>query len=116
MPKKFNKHKIAQSVDDFVFLENGVAEVEVKGKHICVALHDEKLYAFAAKCPHASGRMAAGYIDALGSIVCPLHRYKFSMETGRNTSGEGFFLKTYPIEQNEHGIFVFFEEKGLFNW
>ena len=45
-------------------------------------------------------------MDALGNIVCPLHRYKFSIKNGRNTSGEGYFLKTFAIEVREDGIFV----------
>jgi nitrite reductase/ring-hydroxylating ferredoxin subunit len=116
MAAKTTKHKIALSIDDLLFLPNGIAELTVNGKAICIAQQNEQLFAFAAKCPHASGKMADGYIDALGNVVCPLHRYKFSMETGRNTSGEGFYLKTYPVEQSEKGIFVLMEEKGLFGW
>ena len=81
-----------------------------------VALNKENLHACAAKCPHAGGTMSNGYIDALGNIVCPLHRYKFSLENGRNISGEGYFLKTYPIEQRDDGIFIGMEDSGMFDW
>ncbi|NJM52749.1 MAG: Rieske 2Fe-2S domain-containing protein [Blastocatellia bacterium] len=47
---------------------------------ICIALHNGELHACAAKCPHASGKMAEGHIDSLGNIVCPLHRYKFNLK------------------------------------
>jgi 3-phenylpropionate/trans-cinnamate dioxygenase ferredoxin subunit len=60
--------------------------------------------------------MSNGFIDPLGNIVCPLHRYKFSMETGRNTSGEGYFLKTYPIELREDGIYAGIEESSPFSF
>lgn len=103
--------KIAESRTELFQAENNLAEVEVDGKLVCVVMHEEKLKACAAKCPHAGGKMASGYIDALGNIVCPLHRYKFSLENGRNISGEGYFLKIYKIEEREDGIFIGIEEK-----
>ena len=83
-------------------------------KAVCVALAGDQLKACAAKCPHAGARMSEGYIDALGNIVCPLHRYKFSLSGGRNVSGEGYFLKIYRIEEREDGIFLGIEEKNGF--
>ena len=50
--------------------------------------------------------MAQGHLDAVGNVVCPLHRYKFDLKTGRNTSGEGFFLKRWVVEVNDEGVFV----------
>lgn len=99
--------KIAESAAEIEFSADGLAELEVKGKKICIAKHEDSLYACNAKCPHASGRLAQGYIDVLGNIVCPLHRYKFNMQTGRNSSGEGYFLKTYTLQVREDGVFIF---------
>ena len=56
----------------------------------------------------ASGIMADGFIDAAGMVVCPLHRYRFSLQNGRNTSGEGYYLKTYPTQMKEDGLYVAF--------
>jgi nitrite reductase/ring-hydroxylating ferredoxin subunit len=114
MSKKYKWYKIADSVEELPITENGLQEIEVGGKKVCVIIKDETLHACAAKCPHAGGSMSNGYVDAIGNIVCPLHRYKFSIENGRNTSGEGYFLKTYPIEKREIGIFVGIEEQGIF--
>lgn len=105
---KDNWHKIAESIAEINFGSNGLALVEVAGKTVTLALQDDKLFACPQKCPHAGGTLAAGYIDALGNIVCPLHRYKFSLQNGRNVSGEGYYLKTFKIEQREDGLFIFF--------
>ena len=104
--KQHNWHKIGESVKSFEFSSDHIASVEVQGKKLCITHHQEKLFACSAKCPHAGGAIAQGYIDALGNIVCPLHRYKFSLQNGRNTSGEGYFLRTYPVEIRENGVFV----------
>ncbi|MEQ1553485.1 MAG: Rieske 2Fe-2S domain-containing protein [Ferruginibacter sp.] len=116
MSKQIIWHKIASSANEIPFLENGMVEIEIGGKKVCLVLRENNIYACATKCPHAGGKMSAGYIDTLGNIVCPLHRYKFSIMSGRNVSGEGYFLKTYKIEHRESGVFIGFENDGMFSW
>ena len=99
--------KIAESIQElFPNGAEGIREVQLAGKEICVVRIKGELKACAAKCPHAGARMAQGYVDALGNIVCPLHRYKFELERGRNVSGEGYFLKLYKVEERTDGIFI----------
>lgn len=106
MPKGISFHKIAGHPNELNWGENHIAVVEVKGKKICVGRFNDRLFAFAHKCPHAGGSMAAGWIDAMGNVVCPLHRYRFSMENGRNTSGEGYYLKHWTIKETPDGVFI----------
>jgi 3-phenylpropionate/trans-cinnamate dioxygenase ferredoxin subunit len=112
--KKYNWHKIADNIAAIHFSANGLAEVEVNNKMICIALHNQQLFACTQKCPHAGAHMADGHVDALGNIVCPLHRYKFSLQKGRNVSGEGYYLTTFPIEIRPEGVFAGFTENNLF--
>ncbi|WP_295125831.1 Rieske 2Fe-2S domain-containing protein [uncultured Chitinophaga sp.] len=114
MAKEYNWHRVADA-DDELAAEAVITVQDVAGKKVCVTRYQGELYAFAHKCPHAGAFMQEGYIDAVGNIVCPLHRYKFSVKNGRNTSGEGFYLKTYPIELRPEGVFIGFE-KGWFSW
>src|SRR6478672_12378682 len=101
MSSKLTWHKIADSKEELPFSPEGLAEISVADKKVCISLHKDQLGACAARCPHAGGSLAQGYIDSLGNIVCPLHRYRFSIQNGRNTSGEGYFLKIYPLETRE---------------
>jgi 3-phenylpropionate/trans-cinnamate dioxygenase ferredoxin subunit len=115
--KKYTWHKIADHINEIVFSENNIAVADMNGKKICIARFNEKIFAFANKCPHAGGILADGFIDALGNVVCPLHRYKYDMKNGRNISGEGYYLKHWPVEIRNDGIFVGIEEsRGLFGW
>jgi nitrite reductase/ring-hydroxylating ferredoxin subunit len=116
MSKHYKWYKIADTEADLPFSGEGLATVEAGGRTICISLFKDELFACAAKCPHAGGNLAGGYTDAMGNIVCPLHRYKFSLATGRNVSGEGYFLKTYPVEKRESGIFIGIEQSGMFGW
>lgn len=98
--------KIAESLAEINFSVNGLAEVEVNEKKLCIGIHNNQIFACTQKCPHAGGILANGYLDAIGNLVCPLHRYKFNTKNGRNISGEGFFLKTFRIEEREDGIYI----------
>jgi len=102
-------HKIAEKREDFSLCAEGLSKVEAGGKELCVALHKGELYGCIAKCPHAGGDLTQGYIDASGNIVCPLHHYKFSLKSGKNVTGEGYFLKTFGVEEMKDGVFI----KGL---
>ena len=108
--------KIADSINEIPFASNQIAEMAADEKTICVARHKNSLYAFAHKCPHAGGYFSNGIIDPHGNIVCPLHRYKFCLSNGRNVSGEGYYLKHWPVIVNDEGVFVGFEKSKLFGW
>ncbi len=107
--------KIADSIETVEWQSNNLALVHVGGRTLTLARKGGEVYACAHKCPHASGILADGFIDALGNITCPLHRYKFRLVNGRNVSGEGYYLKTYVIDQREAGIFVGFSENNFFS-
>ena len=110
-------HKIADHINELDFAENNIAVAELNGKKICIARHRESVFAFAYKCPHAGGILADGFIDATGNVVCPLHRYKYDMRNGRNVSGEGYYLKHWPVELREEGVFVSMEDSGgILGW
>lgn len=112
--KKYTWHKIADHINEIDFAANNIAVAELQGKKICLAKFRESVFAFAFKCPHAGGILADGNIDALGNVVCPLHRYKYDIKNGRNVSGEGYYLKHWPVEQKDNGLFVGIEETGGF--
>jgi nitrite reductase/ring-hydroxylating ferredoxin subunit len=98
--------KIAESIHEIDFGPNNIAEVEADGKTICVAKHGDEIFAFTRKCPHASGLFVNGFIDAMGNVVCPVHRYRFCLKNGRNVSGEGYYLNRWPVEVREDGVYV----------
>ena len=114
MDSELNWIKVADHIAEIAFGDNNIAEINADGKTICIAKWDNNLFAFAAKCPHASGQFIQGNIDPLGNVVCPLHRYKFCMKNGRNVSGEGYYLKHWPVEVREDGIYVGFKKSLLF--
>lgn len=113
--KEYKWYKIADAVNELVFNEANLLEMKVGGKHVCIAKGRNGFYGCTATCPHAGGILCEGFIDALDNIVCPLHRYRFSLANGRNISGEGYYLKTYPVEIREDGVYLGIEQGGIFS-
>jgi 3-phenylpropionate/trans-cinnamate dioxygenase ferredoxin subunit len=107
-------YKIADHIIELDFTANNIAVAELNGKKICIGKWKNNVFAFAYKCPHAGGILAEGYIDAIGNVVCPLHRYKFDMQTGRNTTGEGYYLKRWPVEVRDEAVWVGMDKEGGF--
>ncbi len=88
--------------------ENTLLEVRAGTRTIGLLRRGGQVFAFAATCPHAGHRLCEGWVDARGHIVCPLHHYRFSPDRGYNSSGEGYRLKTFPVQIRPEGIFVTF--------
>lgn len=113
-PKKYKWFKIAEPGES-IGEENEIRILEVNGKKISITRWKGNVYGFAFKCPHAGGILADGEIDPSGNVICPNHRYKYNIANGYNTSGEGYFLSTYPIESREDGIYLGFLESSIWD-
>lgn len=81
-------------------------EIPVGGRTVCLLRREDQLFAFAPKCPHAGAPLCEGWLDAQGRLVCPLHKYRFDPSNGRNTSGEGYKLRVFPVEMRDGKVFV----------
>ena len=112
--KKYRWSRIAPA-GERVAEEGSIAVVEAGHRKVCVARWQGNLYAFAYKCPHAGGVLADGYLEAQGNVVCPVHRYKYNIRSGFNSSGEGYYLSNYPVEEREEGIYVGFPESSIWD-
>ena len=106
MTNSYQWHKFAESESEIPVQANGIAVIVIESKKICLAKYQHSWYGFPFQCPHAGGALGSGYIDMLGNVVCPLHGYKFSVKNGRNTSGEDYYIKTYPVEVRGDGMYV----------
>ncbi|HLP32897.1 MAG TPA: Rieske 2Fe-2S domain-containing protein [Bacteroidia bacterium] len=84
---------------------NTVRTIDVKGKLICLAHIATGYYAVDDRCPHAAGgRLGRGKCDEEGRVVCPVHRYKYDLTTGRGAQGD--YVETYPVEVRNNGVYI----------
>lgn len=128
--KKYKWFKVAETAADLQWTAGDVSEVEVEGKKLCVARFGagagsgtgvdsgagagEVWFGFAHTCPHAGAPMTDGYIAGGCNVVCPVHNLKFNLKNGRDVNGEGYTLKTYPVEVRGDGVYLGVEEGGGF--
>ncbi|MBX7224865.1 MAG: Rieske 2Fe-2S domain-containing protein [Chitinophagales bacterium] len=80
--------------------------VTIEGKEICFANIDGKPHAFLNRCPHAAARLSEGTCNARGIISCPLHGYKFNVQTGKDVDQNGYRLRIYKLQYVEGELFI----------
>ncbi|HVW13155.1 MAG TPA: Rieske 2Fe-2S domain-containing protein [Mucilaginibacter sp.] len=74
-----------------------IKKVKAGGKSLCLVGYEGKIFALSARCPHAGGDLTQGWCKD-GKLICPVHRYSFSLETGKGSEGQGDYIDAYPVE------------------
>lgn len=98
-------HKIEAEIpgDEFV------KQINVNGKKLCLVKHQQQLFAVQNTCPHAGGVLSGGWCKN-GNLICPVHRWEYSLQTGRGAEGQGDYIDTFPLEERADGVYVGFKE------
>lgn len=106
--KEYDFHRVMEAgTRGHLFMQDReIRQVVVFDRYLCMVRTGEELFAMKNKCPHSGGTIADGFLDANCDIVCPLHRFRFSIRDGKNTSGEGYYLENYPVEIREGKVYV----------
>lgn len=97
--------------------EDFVTLIKLEGKKICLIKHENNLYAVQNTCPHAGGILSGGWCKN-GHIICPIHRYEYSLQTGRGATSQGDYIDIYPVEERIDGVYIGLKEsfwKRLFS-
>lgn len=79
--------------------------VEVEGLRIAVFNDGGRFHALMGRCPHANGSLGLGWIEE-GEAVCPLHRWRFKLESGRCTTVRGESVHRFRCEVRGDEVFV----------
>src|SRR4051812_28375056 len=57
------------------------------------------------RCPHANGPLGRGWVEE-GEAVCPLHRWRFKLSSGRCTTVSGNSLHVFKCEVWDGRVWV----------
>lgn len=70
--------------------------VTVDNREIAIFNLGDRFLAVDNRCPHRGGPLADGIVSA-SSVVCPLHAWKFSLETGEgvNSASQANCIETF---------------------
>lgn len=91
-----------------------LAFLKIGSNKICLLKRGEDIDAFQNKCPHAGGSLSEGWIEN-ESIVCPVHRHKFNIKSGRETTEHGNCIRIYPLKKIEGNLFIGLP-RSIFDW
>ena len=78
----------------------------VKGKRICMVIHNGCFFAVQDSCSHSGESLSKGQVNYLGEIICPWHNYRFELKTGRACDSNCRDLATYSIKSDDSGLFI----------
>lgn len=82
-----------------------IKKVKAGGKTLCLVGFEGKIFALSARCPHAGGDLTGGWCKE-GKLICPIHRYSYSLETGKGSEGQNDYIESYPVEIRDSSIYV----------
>ena len=82
------------------------------GKKLCIVQRNGDIFAFQNTCPHAGGILSNGWCED-GNLVCPVHRYKYNLGTGRGVEGQGDYITKYPLEHRDDGLYIGIKESWI---
>jgi len=79
--------------------------LDVDGLRLAVFNDGGTYHALLGRCPHANGPMGRGWIEE-GEAVCPLHRWRFKLSSGRCTTDSNYALHKFRCEVRDGEIWV----------
>ena len=80
--------------------------VKVGNREIAIFNLEDRFLAVENRCPHKGGPLADGIVSG-AAVVCPLHAWKLSLETGRglNSASASSCVETFRTRV-EHGVIL----------
>lgn len=76
--------------------QTGGLSIQIRGRPIALFRLGFRVRAIDATCPHQGASLAGGAVEG-SSVVCPLHAWKFCLESGRATSPHMARIRVYPV-------------------
>ena len=74
-----------------------------RGARIAVfRTRDDDVLATQGRCPHKAGLLADGLVGG-GTVICPLHSYRYSLATGQPEGHSCGLLSTFDVRLRTDG-------------
>lgn len=83
--------------------DSQIKKVRLGSHEIGIVRIGERIFGFNSFCPHRGASLIQGTIHT-GEIICPLHQYRFELQTGRAKSGDCPDLEIYSCQLSDAGL------------
>lgn len=88
------------------FSNNPIRLVKAGELEIAIGMVGHELFAVNNRCPHMNEGLSAGKLNSSDEIICPLHEYRFNIQTGQESSNRCESLAVHKIEEREDGVYL----------
>ena len=85
--------------------EGHCRSVEVSGRRLAIAMVHGEYFAIDDRCPHRGGPLGAGFLEGR-QILCPLHGWGFSLESGACSVKGGASVAVYSTTAHDGKLWV----------
>lgn len=85
--------------------ENGCRIVLQDDIPLAVFRMNGSIYALDNRCPHRGGSLGNGKLKN-GIVTCPVHEWKFAIDTGICTQNNEIKVKSYPVEMLDEKVCI----------
>lgn len=79
---------------------------EIEGRHLAAFRLGERVFVTDYRCPHAGRPMTLATPAEDCTLTCPVHAWKFSLETGANADRTRPALPVFETRQEAGQVFV----------
>jgi nitrite reductase/ring-hydroxylating ferredoxin subunit len=84
--------------------ERVIKKIILGGRAVGLVREGERFTCFEEFCPHRGASLIQGSLNAAGELICPLHAYRFELQTGKLKSGSCRDLCVFPVHLSENGL------------
>lgn len=89
---------------------NTLKKLRTQTRTFCLAHTSAGFFATNDVCPHMGASLSEGRINYLNELICPLHSYRYKLQTGQECQNRTTDVATYKVELNEEGLFIYLPE------
>jgi ferredoxin-nitrite reductase len=83
--------------------EGGAKLARVRGEEMAIFKNDGKVFGVQNTCPHEGGQLCNGWLES-GEVVCPLHGYKFNLQSGVCSTDPKLKIKVFKLVAQGDGV------------
>jgi nitrite reductase/ring-hydroxylating ferredoxin subunit len=84
-----------------------IKTLKLNEQKICLTRNEETFFAFELLCPHRKADLSKGLINN-EEVICPLHEYRFDLNTGQVRNAQCQDLRVYKTELTDQGLKIYF--------
>ncbi len=94
--------------------EGEMKSFQIEDISILIINHKGTFFAMDAICNHKKGKLEKGHLKD-DMIICPVHRCRYDIKTGKVKRGAGFLVESLTGKCNDQPVFpVKVEDKKIF--